>query len=72
MLYFIYFDVSFFHLNNACNIVFTYDFREWNVWWKDIIAINTQPAVRIKTAIGRGGYVKDIFCKFCSLLDGEI
>ncbi|KAF4361691.1 probable polygalacturonase [Cannabis sativa] len=28
---------------------------------EDITALNTQSAVRIKTALGRGGYVKDIF-----------
>ncbi|XP_050221085.1 probable polygalacturonase [Mercurialis annua] len=30
---------------------------------EDITAINTQSGVRIKTAIGRGGYVKDIFVR---------
>ncbi|XP_028773229.1 probable polygalacturonase [Neltuma alba] len=30
-------------------------------------AINTQSAVRIKTAVGRGGYVKDIFVKGMNL-----
>ncbi|KAJ8633555.1 hypothetical protein MRB53_026891 [Persea americana] len=30
---------------------------------EDITAINTQSAVRIKTTIGRGGFVKDIFAK---------
>ncbi|KAL4357732.1 hypothetical protein HN51_029027 [Arachis hypogaea] len=34
---------------------------------EDITAINTQSAVRIKTAIGRGGYVKDIFVKGAQL-----
>ncbi|KAE9618300.1 putative galacturan 1,4-alpha-galacturonidase [Lupinus albus] len=31
------------------------------------IAINTQSAVRIKTAVGRGGYVKDVFVKGMTL-----
>lgn len=30
---------------------------------EDITAIDTQSAVRIKTAIGRGGFVKDIFAR---------
>ncbi|KAJ4955872.1 hypothetical protein NE237_012655 [Protea cynaroides] len=30
---------------------------------EDIVAINTESAVRIKTAIGRGGYVKNIFAR---------
>ncbi|KAH1139689.1 hypothetical protein AAZX31_10G218600 [Glycine max] len=34
---------------------------------EDITAINTQSAVRIKTAVGRGGYVKDIFVKGMTL-----
>ncbi|KAJ1385374.1 Pectin lyase fold/virulence factor [Sesbania bispinosa] len=34
---------------------------------EDITAINTQSAVRIKTAVGRGAYVKDIFVKGMSL-----
>ncbi|MED6122167.1 hypothetical protein PIB30_037334 [Stylosanthes scabra] len=34
---------------------------------EDITAINTQSAVRIKTAVGRGGYVKDIFVKGAKL-----
>lgn len=28
---------------------------------EDIVAINTESGVRIKTAVGRGGYVKDIY-----------
>ncbi|KAK7279907.1 hypothetical protein RJT34_24967 [Clitoria ternatea] len=34
---------------------------------EDITAINTQSAVRIKTAVGRGAYVKDIFVKGMNL-----
>jgi polygalacturonase len=34
---------------------------------EDIIAINTESAVRIKTAVGRGAYVKDIFVKGMNL-----
>ncbi|KAK7357291.1 hypothetical protein VNO80_16575 [Phaseolus coccineus] len=34
---------------------------------EDLIAINTESAVRIKTAVGRGGYVKDIFVKGMNL-----
>ncbi|CAL0300701.1 unnamed protein product [Lupinus luteus] len=34
---------------------------------EDNIAINTQSAVRIKTAVGRGAYVKDIFVKGMTL-----
>ncbi|WOL00141.1 hypothetical protein Cni_G08854 [Canna indica] len=34
---------------------------------EDITAINTESAVRIKTGIGRGGYVKQIFAKKMSL-----
>ncbi|OIW12532.1 hypothetical protein TanjilG_04696 [Lupinus angustifolius] len=34
---------------------------------EDNIAINTQSAIRIKTAVGRGGYVKDIFVKGMTL-----
>ncbi|KAL9225340.1 hypothetical protein vseg_001280 [Gypsophila vaccaria] len=34
---------------------------------EDITAINTESAVRIKTAVGRGAYVKDIFVKGMSL-----
>lgn len=34
---------------------------------EDITAINTQSAVRVKTAVGRGGYVKDIFVKGMTL-----
>ncbi|KAJ7961462.1 Pectin lyase superfamily protein [Quillaja saponaria] len=34
---------------------------------EDITAINTQSGVRIKTAVGRGGYVKDIFVRRMSL-----
>ena len=34
---------------------------------EDITAINTQSAVRIKTAVGRGAYVKDIFVKGMTL-----
>ncbi|CAN8278369.1 unnamed protein product [Cochlearia groenlandica] len=30
---------------------------------KDVTLINTQSAVRVKTAVGRGGYVKDIFAR---------
>ncbi|KAH0643250.1 hypothetical protein KY290_035468 [Solanum tuberosum] len=30
---------------------------------EDIVAINTESAVRIKTAVGRGGYVKDIYVR---------
>ncbi|GFP88920.1 probable polygalacturonase, partial [Phtheirospermum japonicum] len=30
---------------------------------EDIVAINSESAVRIKTAIGRGGYVKDVYVK---------
>lgn len=34
---------------------------------QDITAIHTESAVRIKTGIGRGGYVKDIYVKGMSL-----
>ncbi|XP_021892086.1 probable polygalacturonase [Carica papaya] len=34
---------------------------------EDIVAINTESGVRIKTAIGRGGYVKDIFVRRMTL-----
>ncbi|XP_008810119.2 probable polygalacturonase [Phoenix dactylifera] len=34
---------------------------------EDITAINTESGVRIKTAIGRGGYVKDIFVRRMTL-----
>ncbi|KAJ7969884.1 Pectin lyase-like superfamily protein [Quillaja saponaria] len=34
---------------------------------EDITAINTQSGVRIKTAVGRGGYVKDIFVRRMTL-----
>ncbi|XP_027367076.1 probable polygalacturonase [Abrus precatorius] len=34
---------------------------------EDITAVNTQSAVRIKTAVGRGAYVKDIFVKGMNL-----
>ncbi|KAL3810536.1 hypothetical protein ACJIZ3_000694 [Penstemon smallii] len=34
---------------------------------EDITAINTESAVRIKTGVGRGGYVKDIYVKGMSL-----
>ncbi|KAM3684830.1 hypothetical protein ACB094_11G073600 [Castanea mollissima] len=34
---------------------------------EDIVAIQTESAVRIKTAIGRGAYVKDIYVKKMSL-----
>lgn len=34
---------------------------------EDIVAIQTESAVRIKTAIGRGAYVKDIYVKRMSL-----
>lgn len=34
---------------------------------EDIVAINTESGVRIKTAVGRGGYVKDIYVKRMSL-----
>ncbi|KAK9910328.1 hypothetical protein M0R45_034294 [Rubus argutus] len=34
---------------------------------EDIVAINTESAVRIKTAVGRGGYVKDIYVRRMTL-----
>ncbi|XP_020209980.1 probable polygalacturonase [Cajanus cajan] len=34
---------------------------------EDITAINTESAIRIKTAVGRGGYVKNIFVKGMNL-----
>ncbi|WOL00142.1 hypothetical protein Cni_G08855 [Canna indica] len=34
---------------------------------EDITAINTESAVRIKTAVGRGAYVKDVFVRRMSL-----
>ncbi|KAM7268931.1 hypothetical protein ACFE04_011097 [Oxalis oulophora] len=34
-----------------------------NVRAEDITAINTQAGIRIKTAVGRGAYVKDIYAK---------
>lgn len=34
---------------------------------EDITAINTESAVRIKTGVGRGGFVKDIYVKGMSL-----
>ncbi|KAM7273449.1 hypothetical protein ACFE04_028113 [Oxalis oulophora] len=34
-----------------------------NVRAEDIIAINTESAIRIKTAVGRGAYVKDIYAR---------
>ncbi|MED6111726.1 hypothetical protein PIB30_055010 [Stylosanthes scabra] len=34
---------------------------------ENLTAINTESAVRIKTAVGRGGYVKDIFVKGMNL-----
>ncbi|KAM7472231.1 hypothetical protein LguiA_010414 [Lonicera macranthoides] len=34
---------------------------------EDIVAINTESGVRIKTGIGRGGYVKDIYVKGMTL-----
>ncbi|WKA07295.1 hypothetical protein VitviT2T_025139 [Vitis vinifera] len=34
-----------------------------NVWAEDITAIDTQSGIRIKTGIGRGGYVKDIYVR---------
>ncbi|KAL3615669.1 hypothetical protein CASFOL_041330 [Castilleja foliolosa] len=34
---------------------------------QDIIAIHTESAIRIKTGVGRGGYVKDIYVKGMSL-----
>ncbi|XP_061341302.1 probable polygalacturonase [Gastrolobium bilobum] len=34
---------------------------------EDITAINTESGVRIKTAVGRGGYVKDIYVKKMSM-----
>jgi polygalacturonase len=34
---------------------------------EDILAINTQSAVRIKTFVGRGAYVKDIFVRGMNL-----
>ncbi|XP_023746424.2 probable polygalacturonase [Lactuca sativa] len=34
---------------------------------EDIVAINTESAVRIKTGVGRGGFVKDIYVKGMTL-----
>lgn len=34
-----------------------------NVWAEDITALNTQSGIRIKTGIGRGGYVRDIYAR---------
>ncbi|CAN1158654.1 Probable polygalacturonase [Linum perenne] len=34
-----------------------------DVRMEDLIAINTQAAVRVKTAIGRGGYIRNIFAR---------
>lgn len=34
---------------------------------EDIVAINTESGVRIKTAVGRGGYIKDIYVKGMTL-----
>ncbi|KAG6666929.1 hypothetical protein I3843_01G061000 [Carya illinoinensis] len=34
---------------------------------EDIVAFNTESAVRIKTAVGRGGYVKDVYVKRLTL-----
>ncbi|XP_058223761.1 probable polygalacturonase [Rhododendron vialii] len=34
---------------------------------EDIVAINTESGVRIKTGVGRGGYVKDIYVRGMSL-----
>ncbi|KAL8499923.1 hypothetical protein ACS0TY_019796 [Phlomoides rotata] len=34
---------------------------------EDITAINTESGVRIKTAVGRGGYVRDVFVKGMNL-----
>lgn len=34
---------------------------------EDILAINTESAVRIKTGVGRGGYVKDIYVRGMTL-----
>ena len=34
---------------------------------EDIVAINTESGVRIKTAVGRGGYVKDIYVRGMTL-----
>lgn len=34
-----------------------------NVWAEDVTAIDTQTAIRIKTGIGRGGFVKDIYAR---------
>ena len=39
----------------------------YDVRAEDLTAINTEAAVRIKTAIGRGGYVKNIFVKGMNL-----
>ncbi|CDY10898.1 BnaC01g15130D [Brassica napus] len=30
---------------------------------EDIVAINSESGIRIKTAIGRGGYVKDVYVR---------
>ena len=38
-----------------------------NVRAEDLAAINTQSSVRIKTAVGRGAYVKDIFVRRMTL-----
>ncbi|KAL6982077.1 hypothetical protein U1Q18_023693, partial [Sarracenia purpurea var. burkii] len=34
---------------------------------EDIVAINTESGIRIKTAVGRGGYVKDIYVRGMTL-----
>ncbi|XP_065859975.1 probable polygalacturonase [Euphorbia lathyris] len=34
-----------------------------NIRIEDVTALNTQSAIRMKTAIGRGGYVRDIFVR---------
>ncbi|KAG6400444.1 hypothetical protein SASPL_137275 [Salvia splendens] len=34
---------------------------------EDIMAVNTESGVRIKTAVGRGGYVRDVYVKGMSL-----
>ncbi|PSS24270.1 Polygalacturonase [Actinidia chinensis var. chinensis] len=34
---------------------------------EDIVAVNTESGVRIKTAVGRGGYVKDIYVRGMAL-----
>ncbi|MCI40816.1 polygalacturonase-like, partial [Trifolium medium] len=34
---------------------------------EDLTAINTESAIRVKSAVGRGGFVKDIFVKGLNL-----